>query len=1242
MQLAVLGGSALLGGGSFFMKAAILGASVAGSMLMNGRKKPVGKLNDLRVSSASYGRGIPKLWGTMRVTGNMFWSTEFREEKVYISSKGKPKSSGKGQKMEKKGKAQPVYKYYAYFAMGLCEGPVDEVLRIWADNNLIYNKYNPDDDDLVGPGFTTQDDDRTGKSSQRSAGGKKGNGGHSGRFMYRFYDGSEEQMPDPYMVGKEGAENVPAYRGLSYLMFDNFALEDFGNRIPTITAEIASKSQSKALVLRMENDPNPPPNGDWYYPTHLDGPYVLDIQREMLYVGAAVRTPGNPIRRIMRVYDTAKRKEVDRIDFWDHLPQTCPHGDEGSKMGFTRTWNKSDASMFDVQGVTPNGDLIIYRMEGNLGTLIFFDPFSKKIIKSWGAAGNILTTPWEGIMTQWGVLQVIGMKSKGITQPPSPVALTAVYQRSGSVHIFDETYSKVGYIDSTEWIDNYFIGTPGTKQALYGVSSNWGGTNQYRVYTSHLDLPSSAVDPLLTHDKFLGKWPEVAGSKGNTLVLNYSSFVVGANCVGLVITSYSHGVFAVKMNPINGKILWEQQIIVDGGSGSIPFFNTFRHPSSYNNTNYTTFYTPSNLIKIDWRQETITTEPASNDVSIPHMPNPKYYWSERDATVTSIKEEGLVTYQPAIVYHDRKVQTSVSIAQICEEVAEAVGIPIEQVVTTGLETQEPLNGYMYEQPTEARAVLEELANCYQFDAVESDYKLIFKMRGGDSILTVPYDKLGIVEADFGTDNERIVETIQHHAELPERVTISYFNPKQDYENGTQYFKRPSLPVPVVHTHEHVEVTFNMALLNKYAKRMAKRILYSAWSERTTVEFKLPRDYIALDPSDTITLQLEDRAIEVRITDITTGADMMLECSGVYNYPDSYKQTADTDTPGGVVKQDSAGVIDARPMIFNIPYMVDSDQEYNGIGYYWAAGARKVGFNYGILQTESEGSWHLEGFTQLDAIWGLLDTTVPPPPIWNVEDNTTKIKLIPAFKFNDPEVVHVWETISEAEWPSERNTIIIGDEIILFKDVVENPDGTVVISRLIRGHRGSIEAAYKHNVTDTWALSHDGTIISATEDSGYLNVEQTYMINTGVPFANLGSTRRFTLDGSTDKPLPVGDVRRVNNIDGSVNFKWSRASRLGGALKNGTGTVPLSEESEQYLFYVTSTPYDPKTWNPDDPSKYIFKSATLTAADITINSAGLASIGLTNKMDIHIVIHQMSSKVGYGYPHGLTKYYTFYT
>ena len=337
------------------------------------------------------------------------------------------------------------------------------------------------------------------------------------------------------------------------------------------------------------------------------------------------------------------------------------------------------------------------------------------------------------------------------------------------------------------------------------------------------------------------------------------------------------------------------------------------------------------------------------------------------------------------------------------------------------------------------------------------------------------------------------------------------------------------------------------------------------------------------------------------------------------------------------------MMDARPLIFNIPYIMDShERPGDDFSYYWAAGARKSGFNYGLLQSMHDGSqWEIEGFTQLDAIWGVMRSIVPAPPAWNIEDTTTVIRLYPAFNFNEPSVVYSWESIPESEWPSEANMVIIGDEIILFKDVEEQPDGSVIISRLRRGYRGSIDAAYKHTSSDVWAIVHEGSIIQAHETLEYLNQSQVFLINTGVPYANIGGQRRGTLTGSTERPLPVGDVRRTNIAGGSVKFDWSRATRIGGALKSGTGTVPLAEEEEKYHLFVTSGPFDPITWNPDDPAKYIWKSPELTAPTVTIDSTTLGTIGLTNTMDIHIVIHQMSNEVGYGFPHGLTKYYTMF-
>jgi len=225
-----MGASLALGGmGSILTRVGILGASAAlNYMVSDKRDSNAQKLEDLKVSSSVYGRGVAQLYGTMRATGNMIWATDIEERKRYIGAKGKEKNSKKG----KKGKAEEVYEYYGYFAMALCEGPIDEVIRIWADSNLIFDKLSPDE--AEDPGFSQPEDNTGGKLGL--GGNKKGENANSGRWPFRVYGGSEDQDPDPYIAGFK-PDATPAYRGIAYIMFEEFPLADFGNRIPTITAD---------------------------------------------------------------------------------------------------------------------------------------------------------------------------------------------------------------------------------------------------------------------------------------------------------------------------------------------------------------------------------------------------------------------------------------------------------------------------------------------------------------------------------------------------------------------------------------------------------------------------------------------------------------------------------------------------------------------------------------------------------------------------------------------------------------------------------------------------------------------------------------------------------------------------------------------------------------------------------------------------------------------------------------------
>ena len=149
------------------------------------------RLDTLRITSATEGAVIPRLYGRMRMGGNIIWATDFREEtKTTTQGGGKGGGGGKVKTTE--------YLYYASFAVALCEGPITGIGRIWADGKPM---------DLSG-------------------------------VTWRWYPGDEAQTADPFIAARMGAANTPAYRGTAYVVFEELALSTYGNRLPQLSFEV--------------------------------------------------------------------------------------------------------------------------------------------------------------------------------------------------------------------------------------------------------------------------------------------------------------------------------------------------------------------------------------------------------------------------------------------------------------------------------------------------------------------------------------------------------------------------------------------------------------------------------------------------------------------------------------------------------------------------------------------------------------------------------------------------------------------------------------------------------------------------------------------------------------------------------------------------------------------------------------------------------------------------------------------
>jgi hypothetical protein len=147
------------------------------------------RLADLSVQSSSEGASIPKVYGRVRLAGQLIWATNFEEVVTTEEQGGKAGGS-------RSSATVTTYSYFANFAVGLCEGKIARVGRIWADGKELDTR----------------------------------------QITFRVYYGSDDQMPDPLIAAFQ--ETAPAYRGTAYVVFERLDLEPFGNRLPQLSFEV--------------------------------------------------------------------------------------------------------------------------------------------------------------------------------------------------------------------------------------------------------------------------------------------------------------------------------------------------------------------------------------------------------------------------------------------------------------------------------------------------------------------------------------------------------------------------------------------------------------------------------------------------------------------------------------------------------------------------------------------------------------------------------------------------------------------------------------------------------------------------------------------------------------------------------------------------------------------------------------------------------------------------------------------
>lgn len=150
------------------------------------------KISNFTVSTAEYGSAVMELLGTTRISGNVIYYDDFEAHEHRETQR-----SGKGGGVKS---TTITYTYTAAVIMGLCEGPIKGIGRVWIDKELYQYP--------------------------------------SEKIGMTLYSGTADQQPWPYVVGKHPEKALP-YTGLAYMA----GVIDLGNNasLPNFNFEVQGK-----------------------------------------------------------------------------------------------------------------------------------------------------------------------------------------------------------------------------------------------------------------------------------------------------------------------------------------------------------------------------------------------------------------------------------------------------------------------------------------------------------------------------------------------------------------------------------------------------------------------------------------------------------------------------------------------------------------------------------------------------------------------------------------------------------------------------------------------------------------------------------------------------------------------------------------------------------------------------------------------------------------------------------------
>lgn len=1057
--LAVAAAGAAIGGAAFgtatFLGVSAAGwgwaiGSVVGNMLFSPKTNTEGpRLTSIRFSQSSYGVTLPIVIGAYRVGANVIWMGQLEE----IANK---------QKIGKRA-YNTTYTYRQSFAAALCEGPVSGVRKIWFDGELVYSNLASDSITALAAGKIEE--------------------------LMSVYTGTEDQEADPVMEAEDGAGNVPAYRGVCYIAFERLDLTQWGNRIPSIVAEVVENATFTAPTVVSEYPDGHGTviaNGDsfsvatWSAATPTCTITTYDVDNNVI---ASTVYNGNIALDLLSANSSVTPcAGAPGIGFMNVLgPESIPS---------CGTWLYSG---------------LIYDEEGISRRAVTHDLFDD----------GVRDTASSSMLKQGAFIYASG------ENPQSTVGKFAIHQ--------DGT---IGHEPVAEWDTTSYASTTGGG----GVFLSCDGSYVYARNSAWASPYGSDIARL-------------------TLDLEFVDAIQGPTFVG------------------------DQFVIHDGRL----LLNTYLLDTVYKLSEYTI------------NDDNSVTKIGEVEINAGGV-----------VPVTSVQ---MMDVGGGLVYTQHAQITMIPVLN-------NAGRTLDEVVTSicgraGLESGEidvselssiTVLGTILDARSSARSWLEPLLAAYSVDAVESNGKIKFVVRGGSAVDTIFNLDLGAGRDGLSTDEQRFSSAREKQSSLPNRVDVTYAS-AENYEAGTQTAVRGQTL-----SQQSASLSFPVAMTDDAAARLAAKVLYESWASRMRREFSTSVAYGHLEPADPVLVQEADGTLtRMRITSKSED-DGIIQWSAVEDDDGTQTQVVEgvaLPTPDSVRLSPTSN----RSAMFEVPAL--RDDEATQVGVYVAAAGLYGTWPGGALyvNTPGESNFVLAGALTEPGIVGAVESLMDDFDAGdtNFYSGTMDVNVSGGSL----------STISESAWLAGGNLALVGGELITFKTATSLGDGSYRLSNILRGRYGTDYAGAHLDGEDFALLDPLSDAMFIPLGSSQLGVEREFrIVNAG---GNVVETAPLTysLIGRTIKPIPPVLVNMIRQANGDRTIRWTRRARAYQDWREDAD-IPLIESSESYRIELI-----------DADTGDSLRSGTVTTNSYTYTAANIETDFGVHPDSLRIKIWQQSAILGDG-------------